>query len=293
MRRDRFIIYCHTHIATGRRYVGQTSRTLQWRWAHHVDDALRGGHGCPVFAAAIRKYGPDSFAHDILEEVEGQHAANTAEIKWVAYFDCLVPHGFNIDAGGGVSPRSESTRQKIRWARWTSLSPEQQRANVQNMQAGLTPEVCRRRTRTQIAALSSEQRKARMSEALEYWLGLTFDQRSQLTRDAKARVPPEERSASARKAAAAQSPEQRRARGLKAAAALSPEQLEEKRVRAQQAWADPLQRAVRVEGQRAAWARLSPEQRKARGRKSVEAQTPEQLRERARKTWETRRKLGR
>jgi hypothetical protein len=30
-----FVIYCHTHIASGKRYVGQTRLGLMKRWANH------------------------------------------------------------------------------------------------------------------------------------------------------------------------------------------------------------------------------------------------------------------
>lgn len=282
-----YVVYCHTHITSGRKYVGITSHSMMWRWSRHVSNALNttGQNGtCPVFAAAIRKYGPEAFSHEVLElleDTEWEQAAE-AERKWIALLKTRVPNGFNIEPGGGRLSAETIIRIKA------SFSPGRRREQGMRLKSFLKPEHFCARMRTQMAALSPEQKKERMAPALVRWRGFTSRERSELIRNAKAKLTFEERQAASRKAHAAQTPEQRRARGLKAAAACSREQQSET---ARQIWArmTPEKRAARGAKQREAWNKLTQEERSLRGKKSVASQTPEQLRERARKTWETRR----
>src|ERR1700723_3714107 len=75
----RFIIYCQTNRITGKRYIGQTKFTLRSRWKEHVQYARAGQVGCRYFFAAIRKYGPDAFDHEVLDIVRTQAAADLAD----------------------------------------------------------------------------------------------------------------------------------------------------------------------------------------------------------------------
>jgi len=36
-----WLVYCHTHIATGRRYIGLTSQTMEKRWRSHISTATQ------------------------------------------------------------------------------------------------------------------------------------------------------------------------------------------------------------------------------------------------------------
>jgi len=70
-----FVIYCHVHVASGRKYVGQTVRTMEARWKTHTYDA-RLHRGSPMLGAAILKYGSEAFCGGVIEEVIGQVAAH-------------------------------------------------------------------------------------------------------------------------------------------------------------------------------------------------------------------------
>lgn len=96
-------IYCHTHIATGRHYVGLTKKTMLFRWNRHVYDALKRGRGVRAshFASAIRKYGKDAFSHEVLETCGTLEEANAAEESWIERLDTRNPdRGFNLMRGG-------------------------------------------------------------------------------------------------------------------------------------------------------------------------------------------------
>ena len=101
----RWTIYCHTHIESGRHYIGLTKQTWQDRWAGHVSQALSRKSGWGHFQNAIRKYGKDAFSHQELERCESLEEANFAEVKWIEFYNTRNPDfGFNIAKGGGAKP---------------------------------------------------------------------------------------------------------------------------------------------------------------------------------------------
>jgi GIY-YIG catalytic domain len=97
-------IYCHTHVESGRRYVGQTQRTQKKRWVGHLSAAKSSGRRSH-FSNAIRTYGPDAFEHEVLETCVTQEAANEAEIRWISKLGTRDPRfGFNGRDGGKHGP---------------------------------------------------------------------------------------------------------------------------------------------------------------------------------------------
>lgn len=128
----RYTIYCHTHIKSGRRYVGLTKRTMMWRWNRHVYAANGKVRGWSHFANAIRKYGKDAFSHEVLEICDTLDEANLAEQKWVDHFDTRNPErGFNLAPGGSHAPHPI----KNPWDR-----PGYREKHANNIAVCLTPE---------------------------------------------------------------------------------------------------------------------------------------------------------
>ncbi len=101
-----YTIYCHTHIESGRRYIGLTKLTMMKRWNQHLANAkAKQGKGCAHFWAAIRKYGKDAFSHEVLEVCGSLEEANAAEQKWIEHFKTRDPEfGFNLAKGGDHTP---------------------------------------------------------------------------------------------------------------------------------------------------------------------------------------------
>jgi len=101
----RWTIYCHTHIESGRQYIGLTSRTMERRWSQHVIQAkhLKGNRS--YFANAIRKYGKDAFEHRVLAMSWDLEGANATEIAIIEQENTRNPtKGFNVAQGGGSKP---------------------------------------------------------------------------------------------------------------------------------------------------------------------------------------------
>lgn len=91
------IIYVITNSTSGKRYVGKTTKTLAERWMGHVGVAPRSD--VPL-ARAIRKYGPDDFTMEVLEECCTLDELNAREIYWIAELDTYAGRGYNATPGG-------------------------------------------------------------------------------------------------------------------------------------------------------------------------------------------------
>ena len=105
----KWTIYCHTHIDSSRRYIGLTKMTMMKRWNRHIYNTNYMKNGKPAntghFPNAIRKYGKDAFSHEILEVCNTLKKANSAEIKWIEFYDTNNPEkGFNLARGGDHTP---------------------------------------------------------------------------------------------------------------------------------------------------------------------------------------------
>lgn len=97
----KWTIYCHTHIASERRYIGLTKMSMMKRWNRHTYDALKRSRSKSHFHNAIRKYGKDAFDHEVLQICDSLEEANVAEIQWIEFHDTRNPvRGFNIMKGG-------------------------------------------------------------------------------------------------------------------------------------------------------------------------------------------------
>lgn len=136
-------IYVIEHIATGRKYVGQ-SIDIASRLADHAK--ATGGF---LLAAAIRKYGWEAFRAQTLELCP-RGALNEREQHWISAFGTLQPAGFNLTTGGGQAfTFSEETRRRI----------------SERTKAGLTPDVREARAAKLRGRPKSEEHRAKIAAA--------------------------------------------------------------------------------------------------------------------------------
>lgn len=111
----KFYVYLHRNTVNGKGYVGWTSTSMEWRWRRHCYSAQEGSR--LYFHAAIRKYGIESFTHEILDVLATEAGAKRAEKLWIKRLGTFGS-GYNLTMGGeGVMglryPVSEETRQKM------------------------------------------------------------------------------------------------------------------------------------------------------------------------------------
>lgn len=94
-------IYVYTNKINGKKYVGQTNRTLKRRANGNKG---KGYKKCPVFWNAIQKYGWGNFEPEILYDNLTQKEANELEIKTINELKTLNrDFGYNICTGGDCS----------------------------------------------------------------------------------------------------------------------------------------------------------------------------------------------
>lgn len=104
-----YTIYCHTHVETGRRYIGLTSQTMEKRWSEHVAKSNHSKDGRWHFANAIRKYGKDAFSHEVLAMSWDLEGANATEEQIIEQEGTRDPKfGFNLMRGGQHIPHPKS-----------------------------------------------------------------------------------------------------------------------------------------------------------------------------------------
>lgn len=97
-----FEVYRHTS-PSGKSYVGWTSQGWRKRWNKHVSDARKRVENCAAFYRAIRKYGADAFAHEVLERMTTEAGAKRAEQLWIRELGAFGANGYNLAVGGSGS----------------------------------------------------------------------------------------------------------------------------------------------------------------------------------------------
>ena len=118
------IIYLITNTLNNKQYVGLTTKTLKWRWSTHCHSARSGSS--KHFAAAIRKYGPDVFDCEVLEETTIDLMSDR-ERYWIAE---LQP-AYNMTSGGQDHfTHSPETVEKIRLAHVGRKFTDEHRAKI-------------------------------------------------------------------------------------------------------------------------------------------------------------------
>lgn len=110
---DYGIIYCVTNKINGKKYIGQTIRTLDRRMQFHIHDAFKRNFA-NCFCRALRKHGKDVFEWRILMPAIDQDHLNLLEDYWIRVFNTLAPNGYNLKTGGSHGKPTDITRQLIR-----------------------------------------------------------------------------------------------------------------------------------------------------------------------------------
>lgn len=100
-------IYRITNRINGKKYVGQTSRTLARRFLEHANNLKY------AIGQAMQKYGIENFAIELIEVCETREQANDRERYWIAFYDCIAPHGYNLTDGGGACAFSEQAHRNM------------------------------------------------------------------------------------------------------------------------------------------------------------------------------------
>jgi group I intron endonuclease len=102
------LVYLITNTVNGKRYIGQTSYSLEKRWFLHCNRK-----SCTALHNAINKYGADKFTAEILFSVPTKELAGELEIEYIKRYNTKAPNGYNLtDGGEGVKSLSDEIRIK-------------------------------------------------------------------------------------------------------------------------------------------------------------------------------------
>jgi group I intron endonuclease len=124
--------------------------------------------GSPCYIhRAIAKYGGKAFSLQVLAETSSKNDANEKESLFIAQFNTVAPHGYNLTLGGESVEMSPKTRKRISETLLGRQHTEKARKKMSQAHVGLSPS---EETRTRIAkALSgrslSKETRMKMSES--------------------------------------------------------------------------------------------------------------------------------
>jgi group I intron endonuclease len=103
------IIYKILNKVNGKKYIGQTSSLLKYRWNRH----LKSNSGCLALKNAIVKHGAESFEISIISKCDSPDQANHREEYYIKIFNTLSPNGYNLLKGGNNRGLADEVRKKI------------------------------------------------------------------------------------------------------------------------------------------------------------------------------------
>lgn len=170
-------------------YVGWTKSDFKTRWSTHCRDALKYNTQWHL-SCSIRFYKPESFRHQILNEVNSEKEAKELEIYYIATLCSYNPEiGYNMTMGGeGVIPNQEMLERNRQRAiiQNSKLSQEERKKVGQRLLTGrrARPEYCPKETRDKIGKSNSQ--KTRPKELRQHlaemntlvWAGRSAEERS-------------------------------------------------------------------------------------------------------------------
>lgn len=105
-------VYLVTNKINGKKYVGKTTQTLKERWKQHIYLAIQGSRF--HLHNAIRKYNPDNFLVNMLDECFSEEDLSAREIFHIFNLgttDSTI--GYNMTFGGEGNCSTPEVRRKI------------------------------------------------------------------------------------------------------------------------------------------------------------------------------------
>lgn len=98
-------IYCITNNVSGKRYIGQTDRTIKDRYSEHIRKSKYNKDNQYLYTS-MKKYGLNNFSVVEVEKVVSKNKdsldlmLNEKEIFYIKSYNTRKPHGYNMTDGG-------------------------------------------------------------------------------------------------------------------------------------------------------------------------------------------------
>jgi group I intron endonuclease len=157
------LLYCHTNLANGKKYWGQTVQNPSRRWRKGERYKNQ-----PLFYRAIKKYGWDNFQHTIVTYCLDKETLDAAEIFWIkATRSNERDFGYNLKEGGSHGKHSEETKRKIGKAGLGKKHSEESKQKMSQAQIGkkFTDEHLKNMSLSRIGKHPSNESKQKMSDS--------------------------------------------------------------------------------------------------------------------------------
>ena len=114
------IIYCAQNLINQKKYIGQTTHSLDARIRGHKAEAFSKKSKIHIHNA-LRKYGMENFVWTIICHASDQESLNRAEMYYIKYYRTMEI-GYNHKEGGAHGKLSKQTKLKISIANKGKLS---------------------------------------------------------------------------------------------------------------------------------------------------------------------------
>ena len=102
-------VYKITNTRNNKSYIGISIHEPEKR---RIKDHLS-GYGNRLIANAVEKYGKDAFTYEILEANVFPEFLPDLEVAYIANYNTVAPHGYNLNSGGFHAIPSVNTCRKI------------------------------------------------------------------------------------------------------------------------------------------------------------------------------------
>lgn len=105
------IIYVATNLLNNKRYVGQTTGSLNRRISSHLSNTSSDNY----FHSSLKEYGYENFKWEIVDAVENKNQLDVSEQYYINFYDTTNnDKGYNSTTGGINFIHVEETLKKIR-----------------------------------------------------------------------------------------------------------------------------------------------------------------------------------
>ena len=132
---NKYIVYKLTNSINGKIYIGITCRSVSDRWSEHKKRAREGVRNSRLYAA-IRKYGPEAFAREVVVTANSDEEVRNLERRYIQEFNSFNA-GYNSNLGGhGLLEIPEHVRIKIGSAQKGKYIPDATRMRMSQAKLG-------------------------------------------------------------------------------------------------------------------------------------------------------------
>lgn len=132
-------IYAIENTVNGKRYIGQTGKTVSIRFSQHKHHLRLGKHRNPHLQFAWNKYGHDVFICHTLKECSTQEELDLEEERFRVQFH---PHIYNTKSGGmnGVRISNDMRKNMAKATKKMWLRPEYKDAHLKVYKGFISPD---------------------------------------------------------------------------------------------------------------------------------------------------------